>query len=141
MAESKICGTVVDGKPVQVKVIFDFQRAADKLARKAQGQKNGKASDCHGCVRIEVVPIKKSAEAATTEKFEVVKSIEVRGGRVTLWQDGDQWSVNIYSGLPSKAYGKFGQWKSGRVFETEEFARTYFSDCIKSAAFDAAAAR
>lgn len=58
MAESKICGTVVDGHPVQVKVIVDFQRIADKLAAKARKQKNGKASDCHGCVRVEVVPIK-----------------------------------------------------------------------------------
>lgn len=62
MAESKICGTVIGGQPVQVKVIVDFQRIADKLAAKARKQKNGKASDCHGCVRVEVVPIKRAAE-------------------------------------------------------------------------------
>lgn len=68
MAESKICGTVVDGHPVQVKVIVDFQRIADKLAAKARKQKNGKASDCHGCVRVEVVPIAKPAGSLAQAK-------------------------------------------------------------------------
>jgi hypothetical protein len=64
MAESKICGVVVHGDPVQVKVIIDFQKVAQRLAAKARRNPKGRTSVAAGAVRVEVVPVKKVALAS-----------------------------------------------------------------------------
>lgn len=63
----------------------------------------------------------------------------VKGGCIVLSRDAvDSWSVNIYKKIsPNRRGSKFGEWKSGRVFESNDAAVAYFNECVKSAGEDA----